>query len=227
MPSKGLPNQMRRLIIDLSSINHQRFVLSIPNRTRFGVFSFECTEEILTKLSRQQSRERGGNPAVVSSSHLAQGKNPSLSELEYGLIVASHAFSRWIVRCMIAAGQSNLSPLEVLILHTVRNRETKKTLADICLVLDIADTHIANYAINKLKRAGLVSVGKSGKEKSMAITQEGLDLCDRYGALREELLLSAISNSETDDEKYSTCAALLRSLSGMYDQAARAAATLR
>ena len=41
---------------------------------------------------------------IVSSSHLVSAKSVELSELEFGLIVAWNAFSRWAVRCMAAAG---------------------------------------------------------------------------------------------------------------------------
>uniref|UniRef100_UPI000568F23B winged helix DNA-binding protein n=1 Tax=Brucella anthropi TaxID=529 RepID=UPI000568F23B len=96
---------------------------------------------------------------IVSSAHLAEGGSPGMSEVEYGLILASHAFSRWMVRCMAAAGLPGLSPIEVLILHSIRHRDREKKLADICLVLDIEDTHIATYAIRKLENAGLLTNG--------------------------------------------------------------------
>lgn len=51
-----------------------------------------------------RSAERPLGP-VVSSSHLAQGKMPALSELEYALTMANNAFSRWIVRCAAAAAR--------------------------------------------------------------------------------------------------------------------------
>ncbi|HHN66984.1 MAG TPA: transcriptional regulator, partial [Thermopetrobacter sp.] len=56
---------------------------------------------------------------IVSSAHLASGASPALSELEFGMILAFHAFERWMVRCMAAAGQPGLGPLDVLVLHAV------------------------------------------------------------------------------------------------------------
>lgn len=84
---------------------------------------------------------------IVSSAHLAAGESPALSEVEYGLILAGHGFSRWMTRCMGAAGWPGFSPLEILVLHTTKHRDRPKRLADICLVLDIEDTHLATYAI--------------------------------------------------------------------------------
>eukprot|EP01034_Spumella_vulgaris_P013972 gene13972-17848_t len=121
---------------------------------------------------------------IVSSAHLAEGGSPGLSEVEYGLILASHAFHRWMVRCMAAAGVPGLSSTEILILHTIRHRDRGKKLADICLVLDIEDTHVATYAIRKLEAAGLVTTGKEGKEKTIQITDKGAEACTRYAQIR-------------------------------------------
>ena len=163
---------------------------------------------------------------VVSSAHLAMSELPSLSEMEFALTMTGHAFQRWVVRGTVAAGGPNLSPLEVLILHLVNHRERAKTLADICLVLNIEDTHLANYAIRKLTGYKLVKVGRKGKEKTVAITEEGALLCRRYREVREALLVRAARQLGYDPAEISRLAALMRALSGAYDQATRAAASL-
>jgi predicted MarR family transcription regulator len=163
---------------------------------------------------------------VVSSAHLASSSLPALSEVEFALTMANHAFHRWMVRCMTAAGMPGLSPLEVLIVHLVHHRARPKTLADICLVLNIEDTHLANYAIRKLEAHELVRTGRKGKEKTVAITDTGAQLCTRYGEIREALLVRAARQMGHDPADISRMAALLRTLSGAYDQAARAAAAL-
>lgn len=163
---------------------------------------------------------------IVSSSHLAEGASPGLSEVEYGLILASHAFSRWMVRCMSAAGLPGLSALEVLILHSIRHRGREKKLADICLVLDIEDTHIVTYAIRKLEAAGLLASGKAAKEKTVRITEKGAEACARYAQIRERLLVDSTANARPSEETLSEIAAVLRFMSGAFNQAARAATTL-
>lgn len=160
---------------------------------------------------------------IVSSAHLAEGSLPEVSELEFGLIIAGNAFERWTVRAMAAAGHPELSALDVLVLHRVRHRDRAKKLADICLVLNVEDTHTVNYAVKKLSRAGLVSEGRQGKEKIVEITPNGVETCERYKAIRETLLLNAVSESGLDPEQISRLSAILRSMSGQYDQAARAA----
>ncbi|MEM7269886.1 MAG: winged helix DNA-binding protein [Pseudomonadota bacterium] len=162
---------------------------------------------------------------VVSSAHLADGPHPQVSEFEFGLIVARHSFDRWMVRAMTAAGYPELSPLDVLVLHTVRHRDRPKTLADICLVLNVEDTHTVNYALKKLAGAGLIETGKQGKEKTASITEAGLAACDRYRQIRDELLLTGMDGLGAEVAEFSRLSALLRLMSGQYDQAARAATT--
>lgn len=163
---------------------------------------------------------------IVSSSHLAAGVLPGLSEVEFGLSLAVHAFHRWMVRCMEAAGVPDLSPLEVLVLHSVRHRQRPKKLADLCLVLGIEDTHVITYAVKKLVAAGLVTSTKLGKEKLIAATKGGTQACDRYHAVRERLLVRPVKSTGLPDPMLSDLGSLLRALSGHYDQAARAAASL-
>lgn len=163
------------------------------------------------------------NP-VVSSAHLAAGAMPALSEYEFGLILASSAFSRWTVRCMAAAGAPGMSPLDVLVLHAINHRGRRKTLADLCLVLNIEDTHTVSYSLKKLERDGLIETGRQGKEKTAAISKAGAALCARYAEIRENLLVRTVKSLSIDEQDLSNLSALMRGLSGTYDQASRAAA---
>ncbi len=162
---------------------------------------------------------------VVSSSHLAAGSFPEISEVEFGLTLAGNAFHRWMVRAIATAGYPEMSPLDVLVLHTVFHREKPKKLADICLVLNIEDTHTVNYAVRKLKAAGLVTEGRAGKEKTVRATAAGAKACTDYRQIRERLLLRSLKALDLNPQDMSKMAALLRLMSGQYDQAARAATT--
>jgi len=96
------------------------------------------------ELQARSAPQHGELGPIVSSAHLATGLLPSLSELEFGLILLGHAFNRWMVRCAAASGVADLSALEVLVLHTVNHRARAKRLADICLVLNVEDTHLVH-----------------------------------------------------------------------------------
>ncbi len=151
---------------------------------------------------------------------------PALSELEFGLILLGHAFDRWMVHCMAAAGVPDLSPLDVLVLHTIAHRGRAKRVADICLVLNIEDTHLVTYALKKLDGLKLLVSGKRGNEKTVALTAKGEGVIQKYRKIREALLVEPVKGTGTDERRLSEIAGLMRALSGHYDQAARAAASL-
>ncbi len=163
---------------------------------------------------------------VVSARHLANGALPALSEVEFALNIANNAYHRWMVRASAASGQGILSPNDILVLHSVNHRDREKSLADLCLVLNIEDTHLVNYSIKKLQGSGLIKTGKRGKEKTVRITAEGRKACDSYREIREALLVESVKSLGFNEDDLSRIAAVLRALSGQYEQAARSAASL-
>ena len=180
----------------------------------------------MASKSRATQVKAAGNGPIVSSAHLAAGALPALSELEFGLILLGHAFDRWMVRCMAASGVPDLSPLDVLVIHTIAHRDKPKRLADICLVLSVEDTHLVTYSVKKLEAHGLVASSRSGNEKVVSLSKKGEDLIRAYTRLREQLLVAPVRSSGSDPQRLSEVAALMRAMSGHYDQAARAAASL-
>jgi predicted MarR family transcription regulator len=167
-----------------------------------------------------------GNAPIVSSAHLVSPRSAEMSEFEFGLIVAGNAFHRWIVHCMSAAGLKDLTPLDVLVLHHVTHRARNKRLADISFIMNVEDTHLINYALKKLQGLGVVASSKSGKEVTYAATEEGQHFVQRYREIREGCLINALKADEGLNRDIGELARLLRVLSGVYDQAARSAASL-
>ena len=159
--------------------------------------------------------------SIVSSNHLASEQGAGLSEFEFGLIIASNAFSRWVARCMAAAGMPDLTYTDSLVLHHVTHRARAKKLADICFTLNYEDTHVINYSLKKLLELKLVVTEKQGKEVFYTTSDLGKETIDRYRDIREQCLVSGMGKDSAAD--VSQLATLLRSLSGQYDQAARAA----
>jgi predicted MarR family transcription regulator len=176
-------------------------------------------------MNAKPRMETGLGP-IVSSAHLASGAMPALSELEFGLILLGHAFERWMVRCMAAAGVADLSPLDVLVVHTIAHRGRSKRVADICLVLNIEDTHLVTYSLKKLETHKLISSGRRGSEKTVSLTPKGNEIIQRYRKIREALLVAPVKSTGADERRLSEIAGLMRALSGHYDQAARAAASM-
>ena len=178
----------------------------------------------MTQKNQLPSKPKIG--PIVSSSHLVAPGAEELSEFEFGLIIANNAFESWIVRCMAAAGFSDLSPLDILVLHTIFHRDREKRLADICLVLNVEDSHTVTYALKKLVRLDLISGRKNGKEKLFSTTPKGQTACQEYRKIRDACLVGAYGISALPNDKIGDIASILRALSGLYDQASRAATSL-
>ena len=161
---------------------------------------------------------------IVSSSHLVSPRSMELSEFEFGLIVAWNAFSRWAVRCMSAAGAADLTITDVLVLHHINHRARNKKLADICFVLNYEDTHVVAYSLKKLLAAGLAQGDKVGKEVFYSPSASGEAAVQKYREVREACLVDNLDSERNHD--IGELARLMRTMSGMYDQAARAATSL-
>ncbi len=182
------------------------------------------TSNKTNKTHELQQTQLAEKPRLVTSAHLATSY-PELSEFEFGLIIASNAFQRWLIRCMNAAGAKDMAMMEVLVLHHVAHRGSEKRLADICFVLNIEDTHVVSYALKKLVAAGLVQNEKNGKETLYSITATGTELCERYKEVRDSCLVSSYSHAEEEQAQLADVAKFLRNLSGVYDQASRGASS--
>lgn len=163
---------------------------------------------------------------IVSSAHLVSPQSTEMSEFEYGLIVAGNAFHRWVVHCMSAAGLKDLMPLDVLVLHHVTHRARDKRLTDICFIMNVEDTHLINYSLKKLQNLKVVESRKNGKEVIYASTESGRGYIQRYREIRESCLINALKADDAMNREIGELARLLRVLSGLYDQAARSAASL-
>ncbi|MCB8889162.1 winged helix DNA-binding protein [Vreelandella malpeensis] len=176
-------------------------------------------------MSRKSPAAPTKRGPIVSSEHLSH-KAQELSEFEFGLIISSNAFNRWMVRCMAATGYPELGALDVLVLHSVNHRSRAKRQGDICLVLNVEDTHTVTYALRKLVKLDLVVGEKQGKETLFQTTELGREACKRYAEIREACLIESLDSMGIERSEISKVAGVLRAMSGLYDQAARSAASL-
>ncbi|WP_447956548.1 winged helix DNA-binding protein [Vreelandella sp. EE7] len=176
-------------------------------------------------MSEEHAEKRSGRSPIVSSEHLSH-KAHELSEFEFGLIISSNAFNRWMVRCMNATGYPELGALDILVLHSVNHRDRAKRQGDICLVLNVEDTHTVTYALRKLVKLELVVGEKQGKETLFSTTEPGRNACKRYAEIREACLIESLDSMGIERSEISRLASILRAMSGLYDQAARSAASL-
>ncbi len=144
-----------------------------------------------------------------------------LSEFEYGLIILMFGFQRWVQNCMGAANVHGLNALDILVMHTVNHRARGKRLAEICMVLNIDDTHLVTYALKKLAAAGLVLVTPQGRERHYETTPRGEAACLEYRKVRENFLVPSLTWVSGHDGAVTETAAFLRMMTALYDQAGR------
>ena len=130
-----------------------------------------------------------------------------------------------VLQPLFAAGVKDMTPIDVLVLHHVAHRGIEKRLADICFVLNVEDAHVGSYSLRKLAGLGLVHSAKRGKEAFFSVTDQGREICEAYRDVREACLMPGFTGSAEDNARIGELAQLLRTLSGRYDQAARAAST--
>jgi predicted MarR family transcription regulator len=93
-------------------------------------------------------------------------------------------------------------------------------------MLNIEDTHIVSYSLKKLVSLGVVQSEKRGKEVVFFTTAKGQAYIERYREIREACLVSSLRADDSENLELGELARFLRTLSGLYDQAARSATTL-
>jgi predicted MarR family transcription regulator len=150
----------------------------------------------------------------------------AFADFEHAGAAAGHGLQRWIMSCAREAGLEQSSLIDVLVLHHVFQHGTHQRLAAICFVLNIEESHVVAYAIRKLVRRGLMAARRDGKDKTYALTALGHERVLRYFRIREQRLLAELQGAEPDRLQLGELARYLRKLSGLYDQAARAASSL-
>ncbi len=73
---------------------------------------------------------------------------------------------------------------------------------------------------------GYVKSEKTGKKVFFSATVGGRELCAKYREVRESGLITTLRESGLTNEQIGDAAQLMRNASGLYDTAARAAASL-
>jgi predicted MarR family transcription regulator len=173
---------------------------------------------MIIRSARTKPASTGRKPVIPSGSSKI---GLQLSDLEFTLIVLVFGFSRWIENCMDAAGARGLSALDVLVLHTVNHRARGRRLAEICMVLNIDDTHLVGYALKKLVAAGLVALIRQGRERHYETTEWGDKVCLEYRLVREKYLVGGLGQIGDLSKEFDRTGKFLRTMSALYDQAGR------
>ena len=146
-----------------------------------------------------------------------------LSDLEFAMIVSINGFHSWVSHCAEAAGGRGMGPLDVLVLHAINQRARNKRLADICLVLNVEDTHTVAYALKKLEDYGYATHKQDGRDRIYEASPDGDAFCARYVEIREKALVDSLKGDEVDFAKLDDATRTLNRMTRHYAQASRTA----
>lgn len=150
-----------------------------------------------------------------------------LSELEYSMIVSINGFWSWVSHCAEAAGGRGMGPLDVLVLHAINLRARNKRLADICLVLNVEDSHTVAYSLKKLEEYGYATHSVEGRDRIYQSSPDGDAFCTRYLEVREKSLVESLKSDEVDFAPLDATAKTLNRMARYYDHASRTATVIK
>ena len=152
-----------------------------------------------------------------------------MAELEYALIRCFEAFGHWQAECLASVVDFAASGPENALLHMIRMNDRPKSVTDLAHMANREDIPNIQYSLRKLIKGGLVVRSGSGRSGVTYETTElgprGLrSLCrrarrpaDRGGERACPILPSGLQDA----------ARTLDLMTGIYEQAARNAATHR
>ncbi|PCI46078.1 MAG: hypothetical protein COB49_09215 [Alphaproteobacteria bacterium] len=163
--------------------------------------------------------------------HLATNDHEiALTELEYSLFRSYESFSRWMKECTVAASGFSMSANDCAILNLIAMRNRPKGITEIARLLNRDDNTNIQYTIRKLTSDKLVektSTDNRRKGVRYRTTAAGNKVVARFVALRKGLLIEMTEAIRAMDDQLTNGSKILDIMTGMYEQAARVAATHR
>ncbi len=182
-------------------------------------------------MVRKSVESLGDGPvaAIDYRWHLAQsGIEVESTELEFALMRTFEGFGRWQSECLASVCNLAATGPENALLHIIRMNERPKSIKDLARLTNRDDVPNIQYSLRKLIGAGLVQrkgAGRSGV--TYEVTGEGRRVTDDYSVLRRRLLLTEIASLPGFSARLAEATRTLNMLSGIYEEAARVAATHR
>ena len=148
-----------------------------------------------------------------------------LSELELGLTVLWNSVRRWMSQRSKASILNGLSDLDVFLLHLLVYRDRPLRGIDLAFALSIDDMHLVSYSLKKLVRLDAITSERIGKEVFYRVADKGRQHYAEFLEDRKRFLEPAMRYLSYGEYDLAALNDVLRALSGVYEQAARAAAS--
>ena len=203
--------------LDVSSIERSAIPVDLPAGIGLGL---QLLQNTLPEAIARPAHEAviAGLPGAVARRHVAPRRARLFSP--ENAIENTPVVNEGVTTARI--GRQQWLQLPPLLLGQVGSAHRRIDSSD----ADLFSQTDPSYSLKKLQNLGLVRAERRGKETLYSTTDRGHDLCGRYRDLRERFLVLEIGNTGVHGHDLSAIAQFLRVLSGMYDQAARAATTM-
>ncbi|MBB6470462.1 winged helix DNA-binding protein [Aminobacter carboxidus] len=151
-----------------------------------------------------------------------------VTEVEYALMRSYEAFGRWQAECLATVIEFSATGAENALLHVIRMNDRPKTIHDLAHMTNREDIANIQYSLRKLIKGGFVKRTGSGRTGvTYEVTPLGHRVTERYADIRSVLLIDAVTRVPDLAAKLADAAHTLELVTGIYEQAARAAATHR
>lgn len=159
--------------------------------------------------------------------HLADtDRDASITDFEFSLLQALSSFERWALQgTRLINMHESLTFNEIILLHLVRMHDRPKDAATLAKVLNRDDLPNVLYSLRKLIGLGLVCKSKSGSVTLFEATESGVRKADQYAELRRDILVPSMESVGDITKRLRSASALLREMTGYFENAARETAT--
>jgi predicted MarR family transcription regulator len=154
----------------------------------------------------------------------------AVSELEYAIIRCGEAFARWQAECLVAVSGIDVGGSDNALLHVIRMKERAKGVKEIARLTNRDDIPNIQYSLRKLLKAGLIEKSAQSSHRqgvTYRVTDKGYEVTELYAGLRRSLLIDFTGTVHEFVPQLTDAARTLDLMSGIYEQAARIAATHR
>lgn len=161
--------------------------------------------------------------------HLAETPGEvDFTELEFAVMRTFESFGRWQSECLAGCIDLAASGPENALLHMIRMNDRPKSVKELARLANRDDIPNIQYSLRKLIGAGLVERSGSGRTGVVyTVTERGRAVTDKYAAIRRALLIAAVEGVPDFRERLADATRTLNLLAGIYEEAARVAATHR
>jgi predicted MarR family transcription regulator len=161
--------------------------------------------------------------------HLARTpQEMDVAEIEYALIRCFEAFGHWQAECLASVAEISASGPENALLHMIRMNDRPKSVRDLAHMANRDDIPNIQYSLRKLIKGGMVVKSGSGRSGvTYETTERGREVTDRYADVRADLLIESVARVPDFAKRLQAAAHTLDLMTGIYEHAARIAATHR